>query len=499
MTAIALSPLDERPVCTSLPASIARISGLTCLVPPAELLPGIREPGNTALLSTWLVEARQSASHAVVSLEGLGFGGLIPSRIGHETSGEVAERWKVLTMPGCPVFGSVLVPRTPDSCDAMEEPEYWNPHGPALHRLSAALSVGVGVNEARTALPEAVRIDWISRRLRQQTLALHSLELAADATISRLVVGIDDAAEESLSASDQRALIDWVDRRELGRRVSVQPGADEIGAVLVARASLEVHGVGAPRIGIACSNLQALDRVAPYESSPVRETIRRQVEAAGGQAIFPDSGATDFDAIMIIHPPELPRGGASDWAVAPNNDLDPEQADATVSEVTDALALADIVGVADVGRPNGADPLLIAALDAANAWRALCGFAAWNTAGNTVGTVAAQLVATWAGRQAGTFDESELRLAVARRVVEDYGWMTIERSRVRAELGSSHTLHDHISPANTGNPVLKAAEIRLGMLLAARPGFHDLHIKPDSLALPWQRSFEIDLCLEETS
>ncbi|WP_130178707.1 DUF4127 family protein [Cryobacterium sp. SO1] len=496
MTAIALIPLDERPVCTSLPASIARISGLTCLVPPAELLPRIREPGDTVLLSTWLSQARRTASHAVVSLEGLGFGGLIPSRIGTETSHEVAARWNALRMPGCAVFGSVLVPRTPDSSDAMEEPDYWNPHGPALHRLSAALSTGVGVDEARAALPEAVRIDWISRRLRQQALALYSLELAADTTISRLVVGIDDAAEESLSACDQRALLDWVDRRELGRRVSVQPGADEIGAVLVARASLEVHAVRAPRIGIACSNLQALDRVAPYESSPVRETIRRQVEAAGGQAIFPDAGTTDVDAIMVIHPPELTRGVVSDWAVAPNNDLDPEQADSTVTDVIDALARTEIVGVADVGRPNGADPLLVAALDAADAWRALCGFAAWNTAGNTVGTVAAQLVATWAGRQAGTFDDNQLRLAVARRVVEDYGWMTIERTRVRAELGSSHTQHDHISPATTDNPVLKAAETRLGMLLAARPGFEELRITPDSLSLPWQRSFEIDLRLE---
>jgi hypothetical protein len=515
VTSIALVPLDERPVCTSLPASIARIAGLDCVLPPDGLLPGIRRPGDTAGLAAWLVDARGTASHAVVSLEGLGFGGLIPSRIGRETTAVVAARWDTLRQAGCPVFASVLVPRTPDSTDAMEEPDYWDPYGPALHRLSAALSHGRDVAAARAVIPESVRRDWISRRLRQHRLALHALGLAAEGTLSRLVVGIDDAAEASLSAADQAALGDWVDRLELGERASVQPGADEIGAVLVARACLEVLAVRTPRIGIACSDPLALDRVAPYESSPVRETIRRQVAAAGGSAVFlraaslPGPAASGWDAsgwdasgcdaIMIVHPPEPDTGPALDWAVAPGTgtDVDQEQARATVDLALAALDTVGIVGVADVARPNGADPALVRALDEARAWPALCGFAAWNTAGNTVGTVAAQLVATWAGRQAGTFDDGALRLALGRRVVEDYGWMSVERARVRTELGSPRTRHDQVSPADTAHPVLRAAEARLAVILAARPGFEALRITPGSLTLPWQRTFEIDLRLRD--
>ncbi|WP_158254034.1 DUF4127 family protein [Cryobacterium sp. Y50] len=504
MTGIVLVPLDERPVCTSLPSDIARIAGIDCALPPTALLPRIRHHGDTAGLTDWLIASRQEASFAVVSLEGLGFGGLIPSRIGRESAAEVAERWSVLRQPGCPVFASTLVPRTPDSADAMEEPEYWDPHGPALHRLSAALATGTGVAEARAAVPATVRADWIGRRLRQHTLALTAIEFAAHGDIDRLVVGIDDAAEQSLSAADQHALDDWVNRCQLGDKVFVQPGADEIGAVLVARACLAVRGVRAPTIGISCSDPESLNRVAPYESSPVRETIRRQVEAAGGRAVFLDgsNGAELFgtsaarcDAILVVHPPEFPRSPAADWAMAPDAPTDPRQAELTAALVTRAVTSTALVGLADVARPNGADPALVAALDAADAWRGLSGFAAWNTAGNTVGTVAAQLVAGWAGRESGTLDAGALQIAVARRVVEDYGWMSIERDRVRTELGSPRTRHDHVAEPDTGSLVLRNAETRLAAVLTARPGLDRVRIEPSSLTLPWHRTFEIDLRL----
>lgn len=498
MTSIALVPLDERPVCAHLPASIARIAGLECAVPPADLLPSIRKPGNVAGLLSWVTDQRRSADRAVISLEGLGFGGLIPSRIGQESTGEVLERWNVLREPGAPVFASSLVPRTPDSLDAMEEPEYWDPFGPALHELSAALHTGVGLDEARAAVPEWVRKDWIARRLRQHTLSLFALELVGDGVIDRLVIGIDDAAEASLSASDQDQLNGWVDRRELGDHVFVQPGADEVGAVLVARACLDVLGVTAPRIRVWCADPTALDRVAPYESSPVRETIRRQIEAAGGIAVFEPAcreSPGDCDAILVVHPPEIPSNPPADWAVAPGASLDTALAHATAQQVAAAQQVSPIVGLADVARPNGTDPQLVSAMDAAGAWTGLSGFAGWNTAGNTVGTVAAQLVATWAGTQSGTINRGEVHRAVGRRIVEDFGWMSVERARVRSELASPSDRHDAISPADVTNLVLHDAETRLNGVLKARPGFEDLRVTPGSLTLPWNRTFEIDLSI----
>lgn len=490
---IALVPLDERPVSTQLAAGVAHIAGLECAMPPSAALPQVREPGSSQVLAEWLETHKHESSHLVVSLEGLGFGGLIPSRIGQEPINEVLGRWSVLSDPGAKVYGFTLVPRTPNSLDAMEEPSYWNPYGPALHTLSTALSTGNDVEAARSAVPGDVRRDWLARRMRQHALALAALELTSRNAIDRLVIGIDDASEQSLSASEQHNLENWVERLELAERAVVQPGADEIGAVLVARACLDILAVGKPRVGVLCAEPAALGRVAPYESTPVRETIRRQIESAGGLADFDPANAGKWDAVMVVHAPESPRTPHADWAVAPDDHLDYDGAAATARLVMNSGD--GVVGLADVHRPNGADPALVSALDDANAWPLLSSFAAWNTAGNTIGTVAAQMVAAWAGRRAGTFNQKQASLAMARRVVEDYGWMTVERARVREELGSNPTLHDSVEPPDTLNPALHSAEMRLSRVLE-RPGFEGIHVARASLVLPWRRTFEVDLGLE---
>lgn len=495
---IALVPLDERPVCTQLAAGVALVAGLECALPPTTALPQIRQAGDARALMEWLDSQKSESSHLVVSLEGLGFGGLIPSRIGRESIGEVLGRWSAVESADVQVYGFMLVPRTPDSLDAMEEPGYWDPHGPALHHLSAALSTGHGVEAARAALPEDIRRDWLTRRMRQHALALAAVELTGRQVIDRLVIGIDDATEQSLSAVDQHALENWVTRLDLGEKARVQPGADEIGAVLVARSCLDILSARSPRIGVLCADPEALDRVAPYESGPVHQTIRRQIEAAGGYADFGQVDTGKWDAVMVVHPPEPARTPHADWAVAPDDHLDHDGAADTAKLLTSASEHVSVVGLADVHRPNGADPALINALDTAGAWPLLSSFAAWNTAGNTVGTVAAQLTAAWAGQKAGTFNRKEASLALARRVVEDYGWMSVERAQVRAELGSDPTRHDSVSPHDTQNPVLHAAEERLSRVLE-RPGFEGTRIAPGSLTLPWRRTFEIDFRLENHS
>ncbi|TDK26618.1 DUF4127 family protein [Arthrobacter crusticola] len=307
---IALIPLDERPVCMQLPASVARIAGLDCALPPAKALPSIRQPGDPGVLAGWLSDRMGTSGHVVVSLEGLGFGGLIPSRIGSESVSDVLRRWSALDHPGATVYGFSLVPRTPDSLDAMEEPSYWNPHGPALHRLSGALATGEGVDQARDALPEEVRRDWLGRRMRQHTLALAALELTGRSVIDHLVVGIDDASQRSLSATDQEALEGWVERLELGGRALVQPGADEIGAVLVARACLDVLRVRAPRIGVLCA---ARRRLSGWRPTNRQRCAKPSVDRLNPRARCPTSAAVmaaiipgDGTPCWWCMPPRLP-------------------------------------------------------------------------------------------------------------------------------------------------------------------------------------------------
>ena len=477
---ILLVPLDERPVSLELPALVAAIAGAHVVAPPVACLPSIRTAGDADGLAEWLQREAAHADAAVVSLEGLGFGGLIPSRIGDEPIEAVLERWAVLRRLPIPVYASAVVPRTPDSDDAFEEPAYWEQWGSRLHELSSAL--GTGRDTAMSPVPVEVRTDWLSRRLRQHALGLAAIGLVADGTIDRLVIGVDDAVPGSLSSEAQEELAAWVVRLGLEERVVVGPGADETAAVLTARLIADRAGV-APRVVIGCADTDGLSRIAPYETGAVGVTAHGQLRAAGASVA---GGGGEPDGVLVLHAPQT----AGDWAVAPPRSTDSEAAQRTADVVHHELHAGRAVAVADVAQPNGADPALVRALVSAGLFDRLDGFAAWNTAGNTIGTAAASLVAALAGRAAGTYDADAAERLRRLRLIEDAAYMTVARARLRRDLGSRSDRHDHISDADP------AAE-RLATLLneaLVELGASDLAtIDPRQVGFPWARSFEIAL------
>lgn len=495
MTRLTLIPLDDRPVSVGIPVEIAAVAGVEVETPPAELRPHKRISAPVDDLAAWAGQSRGRTDATVASLDAAGFGSLIASRTSHAGVAETLAAWTSLTTPGNPVYAALVVPRTPNSTDIQEEPAYWDPHGPALHRLSARL--GTTDEDLDTALaavapqvPRPIADEWIGRRLRQQTLALSALHLAHEGRFASLVIGIDDATTTSLSSAAQRDLDTWVRRLGMADRVLVHPGADETGAVLVARALLRLTGVDTPIVGIACADPEGMERVAPYETGPVRLTVRRQLLAAGALLAGP-GGLDDVDAdvVLVVHPP---TGKSGDWA-GETVSADIEAARATAALAAELVAAGTPVAVADVGQPNGADPALVAALSERGLWDSLVGYAAWNTAGNTLGTVAAQVVATWVGRQAGTFDAEAHRRMIGRRVAEDYGWMSVVRAQARAEIGSRPGFHDEV---DVPEATVHRWETAVADALAGVEGLDDVRVVPGSLTFPWERTFEVDFAVE---
>ncbi|MFF9505192.1 DUF4127 family protein [Streptomyces sp. NPDC014656] len=488
MHTIALLPLDDRPACARLPAQIAAVAGARTLVPPAALMPRLREPGDADGLGKWLEATARSADAAVVSLETLGHGGLIASRTRATTVAQVAARWEVLRRIAAPVHGVTLVTRTPDSQDAMEEPEYWDPHGPALHRLSAALHRAEergepdGLEAARKAVPQEVRSDFARRRLRNHALNLTALELAAEGVFESLVVGADDTAPWAVATAELRQLGLWRTRLEADERVAVRPGADEATSTLVARTLLGLLDAGPVTVRIEAADASGLDQVAPYENVPVGRTAAGQVEACG--AVLQDD---DADLVLLVHTPD----GDGDWATGPlpkRHAAAEGTAQALAERAAAYVREGRAVAVADCAQPNGADPLLAAALLRTGTAHRLTAYAGWNTAGNTLGTVVAHAVTAVAARRAGRFDERAHLDLLAHRFVEDHGYMTRLRAEVRAGLGSVPGRHDHVPEDHPARARLAAG---LGAYAARLPGFR-ARVDPGSVHLPWHRTFEVD-------
>lgn len=480
---VALLPLDDRPATGRHAAMVGAVAGARVVLPPAELLPRLRTPGDRDGLARWLLDSR--ADLAVVSLEMLGLGGLVPSRIGHEPAADALVRWDLLRSLTVPVHASCVVLRTPDADDATEEPDYYAGHGRAIHAASAALASGAPVPAGTDS---GALGDFLARRLRNHVLNLAAVGLVLDGTVRTLAVGADDTAVAAVGTAEQRWVASWRDWLGVDDRVLTYPGADEVGAVLVLRALGAHLGGPVPTVSVHAVDdsgpAPSLDRVAPYENVPVRRTAVGQLRAAGARETTSGSPA---DLALVIHPPATNATGG-DFAVAPPAGTDTRTARATAELVGRLLARGSRVTVADCAYPNGADPALVDALHdvLGGEWDRLAGFAGWNTAGNSLGSALAHGLAVVLGEREGTFDAEAHATLLRQRLLEDWGWMSRARAVVRAELGSDPRRHDHVP---SGGHAERLARRELDRLLA---GVTD-GWRVDDVTFPWGRTFEVDL------
>lgn len=482
---IALVPLDERPVTTTLPHQIGAVAGVIVDLPPAAALPHKRIPGDRGLLANWLQETAPTATAAVVSLETLGFGGLIPSRLSVEDELAVAARWELLRDLGVPVHASSVILRTPNADDADEEPTYFAAHGRALHAWSASLHHG---QPDSSTVPAAVRSDFLNRRLRNHLLNLRALRLTSEGVLKSLMIGADDTAVWAVGSVELQRLRDWISWLELGDRARAYAGADEVGAVLVAR--VLAHTLTRRlTVAVVAADPDRMRLVPRYESRPLIEAVNEQVAACG--AIGTDEW-TKADLVVVVHPPD-PQGG--DLAIDPPTTLDEDSAHRTAALVSQLVDDGCRVTVADCGLPNGAHDSLINALRfRLGDWDRLAGFAGWNTASNSVGTAVAIGVAYLVGVQLGTFDGLAHARLLRSRLLEDWGWMAVERGRIRTEQGTDLTRHDAVAP---DSPLIGLAESRLAHRLAELdPAWR---LKPGSFRFPWARTAEVDFELEPSA
>ncbi len=153
------------------------------------------------------------------------------------------------------------------------------------------------------------------------------------------------------------------------------------------------------------------------------------------------------------------------------------------------------VALCDVAFPNGADNVLMTLLEERGALGKLVAFGAWNTAGNTTGTVLAQCAALqralWKGE-----DTSKLnRDFTFERLIDDWFY----QSQVRAKIERA-AREQGIVPHNMGEQgaVVESQarrELRGFAQLLAKHHF-ETTLGASEITLPWNRAFEADVRME---
>lgn len=491
---IALLPLDDRPVNVRLPADVAAVAGVHLDVPPDSILPSYRTAGDADALGAWLLERAEDPDtvHVVVSVDMLLYGGLIASRTSHDTTRTVLARLDTLRevrrrRPELPISAVSLVTRASNSYSAAEEPEYWSAHGKELHALGGDAHRLLNQQEVLpldelTSVPAEVVSDYSFRRLRNHTANLSTLGLAEDGTLDFLAITADDTAPFAAGSAEQVWLRHWMRMLPSGRDVLMYPGADEVGAVLVARALAATAGARVSFV-VACADSEGMTRIPPYENMPLAASASRQIRAAG--AVEVEVGG---DVTLVLHAPDPDR---HDMFLGRPEAVDEDVVAGTVALVRARLDAGERVALADVRYPNGADESLVRALAEAGLLERLEAYGGWNTAGNTLGSVVAIAAAGAIGRHAGSFDPAAARVALLTRLLDDFAYQAV----VRSDKGPA-LFPDHYPLSDDGRVAEAERVIRAALtdiLLSTLPAGE---VRIAELTLPWRRSFEIGLVLE---
>ncbi len=501
---IALIPLDERPVNTRYPQMIAEIAGMSVGVPPAELLSHQRQPASSVAQMEWLHTQAAGLDVLIVSLEMLAYGGLIASRITDAHAPVLFHRLDALRTlkqqhPALQLYGFNLVTRIPNANDSVEEPDYWAQYGTQIHRYSAAMhraQFGDSAAEAEAdalsdLIPEEAIADFTRRRLRNHTVNLYALDLLADGVLDHLVLSSDDTSPYGYGTQEKAWLQTWSWRLSSVRpRLLMYPGADEVGCVLLARALLSAHET-VPHFYVHYALDADRDRIAPYEDGPVSVTVERQIAALGGVIV---NSTNEADYVLAVNPPS-PLSREFDLAATESERAYRQAAvTAQVAQIATWLDADKAVIVADVAYPNGSDPVLIEALLAGLDLRRLAAYGAWNTAGNTIGVALAQGVAAAQVGNDPVRQQAQQRFLL-HRFLEDWGYQHLVRDMLREHLRTVHGVPDVTSVLEDSARAFIARELnlRLAELGALGQGWR---IVPDSVRLPWHRSFEVDFDLE---
>ena len=498
-------PLDDRPPCLQFTKQMGKIGYADLITPPKELLGRFTRAGDTDKIIDWLkTQDLKTFAAAIISLDMVAYGGLVASRTNDVRTATAIKNIEVLKLlrkkaPALRVYAQSVIMRLAPTADGKNE----------TYRVALAkwAEVSVGNDDKsktetkllETKIPAEALANYKEARQRNLSLNLKAINFVGSGIIDYLVLSQDDAKPVGIHATDRDKLVAEIKRLELSKRVAVQPGADEVSMLLLARA-LNHYYQTSPVIKAIYSSVTAANTVMPFEDKLLKETVSHLIKTAGSREV---SDEQDADLLFYVFASRHDKGQAAHVA----------------AEIEQKVISGKKVIVADIdpiGIVQGGDSAFTHELGRRALFPELNGYASWNTAANTIGTALPQGV---------VFHVAEMKIlankkALGNRIWTAQNWFTFHRvlddfyfhglvrlmvNRHFNQSGLSSKILDH----KTNEAVEKYAEglllnsfVKLGntyvnKLKSSRQ--QNIHCSlPANLTfkLPWNRTFEAEIDFE---
>lgn len=493
MIRILYIPLDERPCNRKLPVEQfppGEISGIEIITPPIELLGRKKTAASYIDLWHWVCENIRTCHRAVLSIEMLIYGGLLPSRI-HNLDEEtlqlrIQELKHLLEEVDIPVYAFNLIMRTPRYDSADEEPDYWESWGSKIYRRSLLINKllsGLADPEDEDELSSLTALipgqyieDYEKRRELNRQVTFRIIDLYKSGIITYLIIPQDDSSELGYTNLDRLRIL------EKERNIIMFPGADEAGSTLLCRAALDSLCTSVKKkICLLYDNKSGKGKVPNYEGISVEKSLGYQIKNCGGVIVpFPEDADLIFavQTVDALNREAWDQGNSSEEEMIQKEFLD--RAERFIEEGK-ALALADI------RYSNGGDLLLMEKMEERELFTTLKAYGAWNTSGNTIGSVLSRALIeiNWP-------DEETRKKNLRLHLIDDLFYQSQIRQHIRDRYLEELNL-SYFDLREKSEDIARIVKKELVEKITRDDNKSLAYHKDLKISFPWNRLFEIEI------
>ena len=439
---IAFLPIDNRPVCYTLPKLLAGIDdSIEFSIPPRELLGDLNKSANVDELFNWL-ENLPPQDKIILSLDTIAYGGLIPSRRCPQSFDEIKERIfklkEILKKKDCEIYAFSSIMRISNNNFNIEEKEYWKDFGKKIFEYSYNFHKN---GATTTDIPKEILEDYLNTRKRNFEINKIYLEWQKEGFFKTLIFSKDDCAEYGLNVKEAQEL------EKLGG--FTKTGADEIPLSLLSRA---ING----KIKICPIFLEPEYKhlISNYEDVSIEKSVIGQIELANCEI----TQEKDADIILFI------------------NNFKKHQGEIVMGVDTESFDREFVTPdkpymIADVRFANGSDNNFVKTFFENKIYdKNFYGYSAWNTSANTLGSLicAAKIKFLALKYNKENFDKLQIT-----RLLDDWAY----QANVRQMLKTTDTNELTLLMKNYEQIVSNALNT-------------DINVK---YSYPWNRLFEVEI------
>ena len=445
---IGFIPIDNRPVCYSLPEMTAKIdSDIEFFLPERTWLGDLTKYADTEKLFDWL-KTLPPLDALIVPLDTVAYGGLISSRRCPDSFDRIKKRVEdlkeILHNNGAKIYAFSSIMRISNNNINEEEKEYWSKYGKKIfdysyqtHKLGCESCIA-------NLIPAEILDDYIAGRKRNFEINKLYLEYQKQGLFEVLVFSKDDCAEYGFNVQEAKAL------EKLGG--FVKTGADEIPLTLLARA---ISDFQQKKLKIATIFLEPLqkDLISNYEDVPIEKSVAGQLELAGCEIAAEDAA----DILLYVNNFEGNQGEIVMKVATKPFDKEWQRPEKPYM-------------IADVRYANGADNAFVQKIFEKGLDGNFYGYSAWNTSANTVGSLICAAVVKYFAQK---YNDKAFKQLQAARFLDDWAY----QANVRQQLSAP----DITMLAEKMKPFEKIVGAQLDMNVRVSYNF------------PWHRLFEVEI------